>query len=91
MPQAAALLLVYWLSVLHELNYDFVNPSTSCAAYMHRRGAWSSAFLPRAPCAGVDPGTLLAEAALPMLLWRRTWQLGLVAPAPLHLRLALGP
>jgi hypothetical protein len=27
-----------WLSVLHALNYGFVDPSTSCAADMHRQG-----------------------------------------------------
>src|SRR5690606_13114390 len=43
-----ALLLVYWLSVLHKLNYDFVDPEASCAAYMYRRVATALPFLPRA-------------------------------------------
>lgn len=93
-PLAAALLLVYWLSVLHKLNYDFVDPSTSCAAYMYRRVALALPFLPRAPWAEQASiwGTLLAEAALPLLLlWRRTWQLGLIAALSFHLMLAFDP
>jgi hypothetical protein len=93
-PLTAALLLVYWLSVLHKLNYDFVDPSTSCAAYMYRRVALALPFLPRAPWAEQASiwGTLLAEAALPvLLLWRRTWQLGLVAALSFHLMLAFDP
>jgi hypothetical protein len=93
-PLAAALLLVYWLSVLHKLNHDFVDPSTSCAAYMYRRVALALPFLPRAPWAEQVSiwSTLLAEAALPvLLLWRRTWQLGLVAALSFHLMLAFDP
>lgn len=93
-PLAAALLLVYWLSVLHKLNYDFVDPSTSCAAYMYRRVVLALPFLPAAPWAEQASiwGTLLAEAALPvLLLWRRTWQLGLVAALSFHLMLAFDP
>lgn len=93
-PLAAALLLVYWLSVLHKLNYDFVDPGTSCAAYMYRRVALALPFLPRAPWAEQASiwGTLLAEAAVPvLLLWRRTWQLGLVAALSFHLMLAFDP
>jgi len=93
-PLAAALLLIYWLSVLHKLNYDFVDPSTSCAAYMYRRVALALPFMPRAPWAEQASiwGTLLMEAALPvLLLWRRTWQLGLVAALSFHLMLAFDP
>lgn len=93
-PLRLALLLVYWLSVLHKLNYDFVDPETSCAAYMYRRVSEALPFFPRAPWALQVSiwGTLLAEAALPALLvWRRTWQLGLVAALSFHLMLAFDP
>ena len=93
-PLRAALLGVYWLSVLHKLNYDFVDPATSCASYMYGRVAELLPFLPRAVWAEHVAiwGTLLAEAALPVLLMsRRTWQLGLVAALSFHLMLAFDP
>jgi hypothetical protein len=93
-PLCLALLLVYWLSVLHKLNYDFVDPAASCASYMYRRVAQALPFLPRGIWAEHASiwGTLLAEATLPvLLLWRRTWQVGLVAALSFHLMLALDP
>src|SRR5688572_5061207 len=93
-PLALGLLLVYWLSVLHKLNYDFVDPETSCASYMYRRVAETLPFLPRAAWAEHVAiwSTLLAEAALPvLLLLARTWQLGLVAALSFHLMLGFDP
>lgn len=93
-PLALGLLLVYWISVLHKLNYDFVNPDTSCASYMYRRVSESLPFLPNAVWAEHVAiwGTLLAEAAVPVLLLaRRTWQLGLVAALAFHLLLGFDP
>jgi hypothetical protein len=93
-PLKMGLLLVYWLSVLHKLNYDFVDPETSCASYMYRRVAEALPFLPRAPWAEHVAiwSTLLAEAALPvLLLLARTWQLGLVAALSFHLMLGFDP
>jgi hypothetical protein len=93
-PLAAALLGVYWISVLHKLNYDFVDANASCAADMYRHVAEALPFLPRARWAehAAIWGTLLAEAALPvLLLWRRTWQFGLVAALSFHLMLAFDP
>jgi hypothetical protein len=93
-PLAVGLLLVYWISVLHKLNYDFVDPDTSCASYMYRRVSEALPFFPRALWAEHLSiwGTLLAEAALPvLLLWRRTWQLGLIAALSFHLMLGFDP
>jgi hypothetical protein len=93
-PLALGLLLVYWISVLHKLNYDFVNPDTSCASYMYRRVSEALPFFPGAIWAEhlAIWGTLLAEAALPVLLmWRRTWQLGLIAALSFHLMLGFDP
>jgi hypothetical protein len=93
-PLCLALLLVYWLSVLHKLNYDFIDPATSCASYMYRRVVQALPFLPRGIWAEQAAiwGTLLAEATLPvLLLWRRTWQVGLVAALSFHLMLAFDP
>jgi hypothetical protein len=93
-PLKVGLLLVYWISVLHKLNYDFVDPATSCASYMYRRVSESLPFLPQAVWAEhlAIWGTLLAEAALPVLLMsRRFWQLGLVAALSFHLMLGFDP
>lgn len=93
-PLGLALLLVYWISVLHKLNVDFVDPDTSCAAYMYRRVAEALPFFPKTSWAEHASiwGTLLAEAALPvLLLWRRTWQVGLVAALSFHLMLGFDP
>lgn len=93
-PLALALLLVYWISVLHKLNYDFVDPDTSCASYMYRRVAGALPFFPSGIWAEhlAIWGTLLAEGALPvLLLWRRTWQLGLIAALSFHLMLGFDP
>jgi hypothetical protein len=93
-PLALGLLLVYWVSVLHKLNYDFVNPDTSCASYMYRRVSEVLPFFPKVIWAEQLSiwGTLLAEAALPVLLLSaRTWQLGLVAALSFHLMLGFDP
>ena len=93
-PLKVGLLLVYWMSVLHKLNYDFVDPETSCASYMYRRVAEALPFLPRAVWAEHVAiwSTLLAEAAVPvLLLLARTWQLGLVAALSFHLMLGFDP
>lgn len=93
-PLKIGLLLVYWISVLHKLNYDFVDPETSCASYMYRRVSESLPFLPQALWAEHVAiwSTLVAEALLPvLLLYRRTWQLGLVAALSFHLMLGFDP
>jgi hypothetical protein len=93
-PLGIGLLLVYWLSVLHKLNYDFVDPETSCASYMYRRVSETLPFLPKAIWAEHVAiwSTLLAEASVPVLLLsRRTWQLGLVAALAFHLLLGFDP
>ena len=80
--------------MLHKLNYDFVDPGTSCASYMYRRVAETLPLLPRAAWAEHIAiwGTLAAEAALPIiLLCRATWQLGLVAALSFHLMLSFDP
>jgi hypothetical protein len=92
-PLKLALLLLYWLSVLHKLNYDFLDPEVSCASYMYRRVA-ELLPLPRAVWAEYLSiwGTLLAEAAVPaLLLYRRSWRLGLIAALLFHLLLGFDP
>ena len=92
-PLKLALLLLYWLSVLHKLNYDFLDPEVSCASYMYRRVS-EVLPLPRAIWAEYLSiwGTLLAEAAVPaLLLYRRTWRLGLIAALLFHLLLGFDP
>jgi hypothetical protein len=92
-PLKVALLLLYWLSVLHKLNYDFLDPEVSCASYMYRRVS-EVLPLPKAVWAEYLSiwGTLLAEAAVPaLLLYRRTWRLGLVAALLFHLLLGFDP
>ena len=93
LPLKLGLLLLYWLSVLHKLNYDFLDPEVSCASYMYRRVS-EVLPLPRAVWAEYLSiwGTLLAEAAVPaLLLYRRSWRLGLVAALLFHLLLGFDP
>ena len=93
-PLRYAFVLLYWLSVLHKLNYDFIAPDSSCASYMYRRVSELLPFMPRAPWAEHVAiwSTLLAEAALPvLLLFGRTWRLGLVAALAFHLTLGFDP
>jgi hypothetical protein len=94
LPLSAGFLLLYWLSVLHKLNYDFIDPDVSCASYMYRRVSELLPFLPRARWAEHVSiwGTLLAEASVPaLLLHRRTWRFGLVAALGFHLLLGFDP
>ncbi|MEY2935056.1 MAG: hypothetical protein RL033_5805 [Pseudomonadota bacterium] len=94
LPLSAAFLMLYWLSVLHKLNYDFLDPEVSCASYMYRRVSELLPFMPHARWAEQLAiwGTLLAEAAVPaLLLHRRTWRLGLVAALGFHLLLGFDP
>jgi hypothetical protein len=94
LPLSAAFLMLYWLSVLHKLNYDFLDPEVSCASYMYRRVSVLLPFMPHARWAEYLAiwGTLLAEATVPaLLLHRRTWRLGLVAALGFHLLLGFDP
>jgi hypothetical protein len=94
LPLSAGFLLLYWMSVLHKLNYDFIDPDVSCASYMYRRVSELLPFLPRARWAEHVSiwGTLLAEASVPvLLLHRRTWRFGLVAALGFHLLLGFDP
>jgi hypothetical protein len=93
-PLRWGLLLLYWLSVLHKLNYDFLDPDVSCASYMYRRVSALLPILPRARWAEYPAiwGTLLAEFAVPaLLLHPRTWRFGLVAALLFHLLLGFDP
>ena len=94
LPLSAAFLMLYWLSVLHKLNYDFIDPDVSCASYMYRRVSDLLPFMPRARWAEhlAIWGTLLAEASVPaLLLHRRTWRFGLLAALAFHLLLGFDP
>jgi hypothetical protein len=81
-PLKLGLLLLYWLSVLHKLNYDFLDPEVSCASYMYRRVS-EVLPLPRAVWAEYLSiwGTLLAETAVPALLAPGLGRRALLSPA----------
>ncbi len=73
----AALFVFYFWVVFHKLNTSFFDPSVSCASTMY---GWLAGKLPMIPDAAWTSrpamlGTLLAEAAIPVLLALRTTRL----------------
>lgn len=87
------LTVLYFYAVLHKLNTDFLNPESSCARV--HAGRLAGAFglpdvLPLHWFAIV--GTLVVEAAIPVLLWwKRGRRLGLALGIGLHAIIALDP
>lgn len=88
------LALLYGFAVLHKLNTDFLNPAVSCASTQYAQIAGMYPILPQG--GWVDQtviwGTLLVEAAIPVMLFvRRTRLLGVVLGALFHFLLTLNP
>lgn len=86
--------ILYFYAVLHKLNTDFLAPASSCA--MNHYGALTSRYplLPtgRGVTAAAISGTLVIEAAIPVLLiFRRTRVLGAVIGMVFHFVLAMNP
>lgn len=88
------LAILYAFAVLHKLNTDFLNPAVSCASTQYAQIAGMYPILPQG--AWVDHtviwGTLLVEAAIPIMLFvRRTRLLAVVLGALFHFLLTLNP
>lgn len=86
------LLLLYFYVVLHKLNGDFLNPSSSCGWSLYTQIADDLTFLPRWSWLQwpMVLGTLVIEAAIPvMLVWPRTRRAGLVLGVAFHMLLSL--
>ncbi len=88
------LAVLYAFAVLHKLNTDFLNPAVSCASTQYAQIAGMYPILPQG--AWVDHtviwGTLIVEAAIPVMLFvRRTRLLAVVLGALFHFLLTLNP
>ncbi len=85
---------LYFFAVLHKLNWDFLNPTVSCAGFM-LEGVSARLSLPPPNSFvqnGAIWGTLLAESSIPLLLIsRRTRLIGIVVAWGFHLVLSLHP
>lgn len=85
--------LIYSFAAFHKLNWDFLNPATSCGgfAYAASRGISVLRLLPDWPLLAYLPvyGCLATEIVTPILLsLRRTWFLGIITGGALHLATA---
>ena len=86
------LLVLYAAATLAKLNAGFFDPAESCAAALSRQIAWFDPSLLDGTWRLVPAiwGTVLVEAALPVLLaWPRTRVAGLAIGTAFHLVLAL--
>jgi hypothetical protein len=87
-----AIVPVYAWAVLHKLNATFFDPQLSCAATMYGWLAGKFPFLPTAAWSSVGAiyGTLLAEAAVPVLLmFERTRTLAVLGGLAFHFVLGI--
>ena len=90
----AELLVLYAFTVLHKLNWSFLDPQVSCAVKMHEELAQLLPVLPAGPAMHwpVIAATLGFEAGIPLLLaFRRTVYWGIVAGLFFHALLAIHP
>ena len=83
--------ILYFFSVFHKLNADFFNPEVSCAVELYSDISSSFPFLPNSNIHGLlIYGTLIAEAAIPVLLLiRRTQLAGILLAIWFHFFLSL--
>jgi hypothetical protein len=89
-----SLIIMYLFTVLHKLNWDFLNPAVSCAVSMHKELAASVPIIPSSEWTQWPTiiGTLLIELAIPIgLWWRRTRVPAVILGLLFHWFLALHP
>ena len=90
----ASLIIMYLFTVLHKLNWDFLNPAVSCAVSMHKELASVVPFVPSDEWTfwPTIVGTLAIELLIPLgLWWRPTRMLAVVLGLFFHWFLALHP
>lgn len=88
-----SLLAMYFWAVVHKLNVDFFSPDVSCGPAQLLNVGDRLAFLPVGPAMQYFSiyGTLLVEAAIPLLLaFRRTRVAGVIVAAGFHYVLGAG-
>ncbi|MEM9311940.1 MAG: DCC1-like thiol-disulfide oxidoreductase family protein [Pseudomonadota bacterium] len=87
----AALLIMYFYGVFHKINWDFLNPVTSCATTLWREMPWPLSAL-QGPFIDYSAiyGTFVVEGLIAgALLFRATRHLGIAAGIAFHLLLSL--
>ena len=88
------LIVMYLFTVLHKLNWDFLDPTVSCAVKMHAELGNEFSFVPTSAWTHWPTiiGTLLFELAIPLLLcFRHTRRVGILVGWVFHVFLALHP
>ena len=89
-----ALIIMYFFTVLHKLNWDFFNPAVSCAVSMHKELAASVPIVPSGTLTHWPTiiGTLFFELIIPLgLWWRKTRVAAVLLGLFFHWFLALHP
>ena len=86
------LIIVYFFSVFHKLNHDYFNPQVSCAAELYDTISTTYTVFPEGRTIDwiVIAGTLLIEAAIPILLTFRSARIyGILLALVFHTLLSL--
>ena len=90
----SALIIMYLFTVLHKLNWDFLNPAVSCSVSMHKELATLVPFVPSGIWTHWPTiiGTLFFELIIPLgLWWRKTRVSAVLLGLFFHWFLALHP
>ena len=90
----SALIIMYLFTVLHKLNWDFLNPTVSCAVSMHKELANLVPIVPSGTWTHWPTiiGTLFFELIIPLgLWWRKTRVAAVLSGLFFHWFLALHP
>ena len=90
----SALIIMYLFTVLHKLNWDFLNPAVSCSVSMHKELATLVPFVPSGIWTHWPTiiGTLFFELIIPLgLWWRKTRVAAVLVGLFFHWFLALHP
>jgi len=89
-----SLFILYFYAVLHKLNWDYFNPSISCSVFLLSGYASRISFIPDNTLVQWSAiwGTIIIEAAIPLLLYfRKTRYTGVLFACGFHYFLALHP
>ncbi|WP_017730251.1 HTTM domain-containing protein [Nafulsella turpanensis] len=90
-----SLLILYFFAVLHKLNWDYLNPASSCGTFLlNGIAAKRLPFLPSGEWVELSAvwGTLLLEAGIPLMLcFRRTRTAGILIGMVFHFFLSIHP
>lgn len=91
----AGVVIMYVWAVIQKLNWDYFDPSVSCAAMLHQEiAAYFGGLVPTAPwtLVAASYGSLVFELGIPLLLmFKKTRYIGFVAAVWFHLWLSIHP